>query len=249
MIFRVDLHVHTDASDDGLSTLEQQAAAAQKAGLHAMAVTDHNQCTPLPGPELHGVLLIPGCEVSTQAGHITGVFLDSPLDLEKLRAQGLPTAAAAVEEIHRHGGIAVLAHPFQSPQARESQFDFPIDAIEGANARAGFKVADANERAAALAKTRGLPAVGGSDGHSRHETGNAYTEVECENLELGELKSALLKGRCRPVLVRDTPRFRKGLSQLGKARRSKSIKKKAVALPYLLYCALLSLGPGKRRGR
>lgn len=249
MSFLVDLHVHTAASDDGLSTLGQQAAAARKAGLHAIAVTDHNQCTPLPGPELYGVRLIPGCEVSTQSGHITGVFLDSPLDLEKLRAQGLPTAAAAVEEIHRQGGIAVLAHPFQSPRAQGGRLDFPIDAIECANARACFKVSDANTKAAALAQSRGLPAVGGSDGHSRQEVGNAYTEIDCTSLELEELKSAILRGRCHPVLVRDTPPFRKGLSQWRKAWRSKSLKKKALALPYLLYCALLSLRPGKGRGR
>ena len=41
--------------------------------------------------ELEGVLLIPGCEVSTQSGHITGLFLERPLDLKKLRRDGLPT--------------------------------------------------------------------------------------------------------------------------------------------------------------
>lgn len=238
MIFHADLHTHTNASGDGLSTLGQQAAAAKKAGLHALAVTDHNLCTPLPGPTLHGVLLIPGCEVSTQAGHILGLFLESPLDLDKLQAQGLPTANAAVNEIHRHGGIAVLAHPFQPPQATAEKYNFPIDAVEAANARASFKVTDANRKASAFAKDRGLPAIGGSDGHSRQEVGNAYTEIDCESLSLPGLKAALLQGACRPVLIRDTPRFRKGLSQLGKARRSGSIKKVAVAFVYLLYCLL-----------
>ena len=100
MTFNVDLHVHTDASLDGLHSLAQQASMARAVAMDAIAVTDHNLCTPVP-QFLNGVLLIPGCEVSTTQGHITGLFLKSPLDLEALRANGLPTGAEAVEEIGR----------------------------------------------------------------------------------------------------------------------------------------------------
>ena len=110
MTFNVDLHVHTDASPDGLHSLAQQASVAGAVAMDAMAVTDHNLCTPVP-QRLDGVLMIPGCEVSTTQGHITGLFLEKALDLDALRANGLPTGAQAVAEIHRCGGIAVLAHP------------------------------------------------------------------------------------------------------------------------------------------
>ena len=235
MTYRVDLHVHTDASEDGLSPLSEQAAAAKAAGLDAIAVTDHNQCTPLPN-QLDGVLLIPGCEVSTRAGHITGLFLERPLDWGSLRTGGLPTGEEAVAEIHRCGGLAVLAHPFQSPSADPSRFSFPLDGVEAANARAAFKVRDANAKAADLAQIWSLPAVGGSDGHSRHEVGNAYTELDCASLTLPELKAALVSGACRPVLVRNTPHYRKGLSQLDKARRQGGGKALAKEVVYLGYC-------------
>lgn len=235
MIYRVDLHTHTDASDDGLSTLAQQAAAARAAGLDAIAVTNHNRCTPVPRA-LDGVMLIPGCEVSTQAGHITGLFLDEPLDWDTLRAGGLPTGEAAVEEIHRRGGLAVLAHPYQSLSAAPETLTLALDGLEAANARAAFKVRDANEKAARLAEAWGLPAVGGSDGHSRHEVGNAYTEFTCGELTLAALKAALREGNCRPVLARNTPHYRKGLSQLGKARRQGGVKALARGIAYLAYC-------------
>ena len=77
-IYRADLHVHTSASADGRSSLEETARAARRAGLDAVAVTDHNLCTPAP-ERLEGVLFIPGCEVSTRAGHITALFLTRPL--------------------------------------------------------------------------------------------------------------------------------------------------------------------------
>ena len=75
--YLVDLHVHTAASPDGRSSLADLAAAAKRAGLDAMAICDHDLCTPVP-EALEGVLLIPACEVSTRAGHITGLFLDGP---------------------------------------------------------------------------------------------------------------------------------------------------------------------------
>ena len=161
-IYRVDLHLHTAASPDGRSSLEGIAKAAKTAGLDAIAVTDHDLCTPVPAA-LEGVLLIPGCEVSTAAGHITGLFLERPLPLEALGH--LPAPEAAVEAIREAGGLAVLAHPYQRPGAAPEQFTFPLDAVEAVNARACFKVPEANEKAAALAQKRGLPAVGGSDAH------------------------------------------------------------------------------------
>lgn len=251
MICRADLHVHTDASMDGLSSLARQAAAARAAGLDAMAVTDHNRCAALPD-RLEGVLLIPGCEVSTQAGHILGLFLEGPLDLEILRAGGLPTGEAAVEEIHRRGGLAVLAHPYASPSAAPEKLSLALDGVEAANARAAFKVRAAKERAAGLAERWGLAATGGSDGHSRYEVGNAYTELTCGELTLPALKEALKRGDCRPVLKRNTPCFRKGLSQLGKARRQKSPRALVRGLAYLAYCCgkdLLRLPQARFRER
>lgn len=236
MTYKIDLHVHTAASLDGLSSLEELSTAARAAGLDAIAVTDHNLCTTTP-QRLNGVLLIPGCEVSTRQGHITGLFLEEPLDLEGLRKNGLPQGGAAIEEIHRRGGIAVLAHPYQSPGAVPEGFAFRPDCVEGANARAALKVREANEKAAALARTWGLPAVGGSDAHSRHEVGNAYTRVEAGGLTLPELKAALLMGNCTPVLVRNTSHLRKGLSQFAQRRRKGGLKNLAVGAAYVAYCA------------
>lgn len=240
MIYQLDLHVHTGASPDGLSSLADQAAAARAAGLDAIAVTDHNLCTPVP-ERLEGVLLIPGCEVSTRQGHITGLFLDGPLDLDALRRDGLPSGEAAVAEIRRRGGIAVLAHPFQSPAAHPDGFEFRPDGVEGANARAALKVRDANQRAAALAGRWGLPAVGGSDAHSRHEVGNARTRVEAEECTLPALRAAILAGRCEAVLVRNTPHLQKGFSQLAQARRRGGVKNLAVGCAYVAYCGALDL--------
>ena len=225
-LFRADLHVHTSASPDGRSSLEAVARAARVAGLDAAAITDHDLCTPVPA-SLEGVLLIPGCEVSTRAGHITGLFLDRPLPLEALGR--LPAPEDAVAAIHQAGGLAVLAHPFHRPGAEPEKFTFPLDGMETANARAAFKVPDANGRAAAL-------------------VGNACTELEAEELSLPALRSALAAGRSRGILIKNTAHFRKGLSQWTKARRGESLPRLGKAAAYMGYCLLLDIcraGRGK----
>lgn len=235
-LFCADLHVHTDASPDGRSSLEAVARAAKAAGLDAVAITDHDLCTPVP-QRLEGVILVPACEISTQAGHITGLFLERPVDLEKLGR--LPPPEDAVAAIRGAGGLAVLAHPYHRPGAAPEAFTFPLDAVETANARACFKVSDANERAAALAAGWGLPGVGGSDAHDEAEVGNAYTELEAEALTAASLRGALAAGRSRAVLVRRTPHIRKGLSQWTKARRAGGGKRLFKGILYLGYCAAL----------
>lgn len=236
--YRADLHVHTSASPDGRSPLPALAAAAKARGLHALAITDHNLCTPVP-PELDGVLLIPGCEVSTQGGHVTALFLERPLDL----SGPLPTPEEAVEAIHRAGGLAVLAHPCQRPGARPAELTAAFDGVEAANARAAFKTPDANEKAAALARQWNLPRVGGSDAHDAAEVGNAYTVLTADGLTLPALRQAVAGGRA--VLYRNTPRFRKGLSQWTKARRSgwKGLPRAAL---YLAWCAALDICDPRR---
>ena len=235
-VFRVDLHVHTAASPDGRSSLEALALAARDRGLDALAITDHDLCTAVPR-ELSGVLLIPGCEVSTRAGHITGLFLERTLE----PLPPLPPPEEAVSAIRRAGGLAVLAHPYARPGAQPEKFSFDLDGIEAVNARACFKVPEANEKAAALAQKRGLPAAGGSDAHDAAEVGNAYTELEAQALTLPALREALAAGRSRAVLRRNTSHFRKGLSQWTKARRGGSLPRLGKAALYLGYCAALDV--------
>lgn len=236
--YYADLHVHTAASLDGRSSLEDLTAAAAGAGLQAMAVTDHDQCTPVP-PEQNGVLLIPGCEISTKAGHITGLFLERPVDFSALGR--LPEPEAAVAAIRKAGGLAVLAHPFHRPGRLASDFDFPLDGAEAVNARACFKNPAANDQAADFAAGRGLPAVGGSDAHDAREVGNGRTALTAEALTLSALREALAAGRCQALLQKNTPHICKGLSQWTKARRQGGMYRICRAAAYVGYCAILDI--------
>lgn len=81
---RIDLHVHTLASDgsDAPETVVRKAAAA---GLRAVAITDHDTFAGLPealaAGTARGIEVVPGVELSTVWGgeevHLLGYYMDT----------------------------------------------------------------------------------------------------------------------------------------------------------------------------
>ena len=75
-LVRVDCHLHTVASGDAVTTLEQLAERAVEAGLDVVCVTDHNEtaaAVTAAGRNL-GVRIIVGEEIRTPDGDIIGLF-------------------------------------------------------------------------------------------------------------------------------------------------------------------------------
>lgn len=215
-IYRADLHVHTSASADGRSSLKEIARAARRAGLDAVAVTDHNLCTPVP-ERLEGVLFIPGCEVSTRAGHITALFLTRPLPAWPAP----PEPEEAVAAIRDCGGLAVLAHPFQHRREMEPLLPLvpSLDGVEVWNSRANRKNPRANQMAADFAQAQGLRPFAGSDAHLPQEIGNGRILVEVEACTLPVLRGALLGGQGQ-VSGRESRAIWVARSQYTKLRKS-----------------------------
>ena len=79
----IDLHSHSRYSDGSLSPTELVALAA-KAGVKALALTDHDSVSGVPEAQVaaleHGITLIPGVEISASWGahnvHIVGLQVD-----------------------------------------------------------------------------------------------------------------------------------------------------------------------------
>ncbi len=179
MIYRVDLHVHTlRGSADPALCLSELVRAARQAGLDAIAITDTDYCTPVP-IELRGVVLIPGCEVSTLGGSILGVFLERPLDFVRLRQHGLPTADETVLEIHRCGGLAILAHPFAQTDANPALFPIRPDAVETACASVVPQTAPLGSALFCGPRSTSAPAWAAATPAPPGELGTVYTEISC----------------------------------------------------------------------
>jgi hypothetical protein len=100
-------HVHSERSD-GTGSLDDIARAASDAGLTFVILTDHGDGTrPVEPPAYrHGVLVMDAVEINTTAGHLValGAGRRSPYPIA-----GHPRDV--IEDIHRLGGWAVIAHP------------------------------------------------------------------------------------------------------------------------------------------
>ena len=131
----IDLHVHSTASDGTLSPAEL-VQEAKKAGLAAIAVTDHDSVggirEALDAGNVYGLEVVPGIELSTEYAdteiHVVGLFIDPDNHLlneqirafvdnrdnrnlkiiEKLQAAGFSITA---EEIYRRNPGSVIARP------------------------------------------------------------------------------------------------------------------------------------------
>ena len=211
MEIKLDLHVDSRRSPDGTMSLEEIVSLARARGLDGVAVCDHDLALTAP-PEFEDFLVIPGIEVSTQFGHLLGLFVAGPVETRDF--------FAAVELIHAQGGLAVLAHPFQRSRdgARLAPAVPLLDGVETWNSRADRNIHDANRLAQSFARACRLPAFGGSDAHCPEEVGNGFTVVEAEELTLEAAKAALLSGAARTEGRRSRAWYA-ARSQLTKRRR------------------------------
>jgi len=104
-----DLHIHTIYSHDATTTVRAVLKQASNAGLHVIAITDHDDIRgAFDARELasqYNLQVIPGVEVSTRDGHLLALFI------EKRPPAGL-SLGDTLNYVGDLGGIAVAPHPF-----------------------------------------------------------------------------------------------------------------------------------------
>jgi hypothetical protein len=122
-------HVHS-ARSDGHGDSDAIAAAAARAGLKFVILTDHGNGTRPPDPPQyrHGVLMLDAVEISTDDGHY--VALDMARAPYPLGGAG----ESVVEDVHRLGGFGIAAHPDSPKASLRWTAAAPIDGIEWINA-------------------------------------------------------------------------------------------------------------------
>lgn len=197
---RADLHIHSLASD-GISSVEQILAAAQRRGLDVIAIADHERIdAALAAQRLArerglAVDVIVGEEITTRGGHLVGLFLN-----ERIRPWG--SLRASVARVHEQGGLAIIAHPLvpyplcasaRSIRRLLNEADplYHPDAIEVFNpttARMPWA-----RRVPDFAGDLGLVAVAGSDAHRAADVGQALTTFSGRSA--GDLRRAIETGR------------------------------------------------------
>ena len=211
----IDLHTHSyPKSDDGFMGVDDLIDETKSKGLDGVCLTDHDAFWSADEISAlnrrHSFLVIPGCEINTDTGHVVVFGLDRYVF-------GLHKPDFLHGMVVRDGGVLIAAHPYrrrfleepaQQPTARAEMLDracndgfFGIcDAIEGINGRANeFQTDFSLDLSARL----DMKMTGGSDAHRVDQLGTAATSFQREITGLADLIEELKGGRFHAVDLRN----------------------------------------------
>jgi hypothetical protein len=177
-----DFHIHSKYSHDSIMSLEDIVKRAKKAGLSAIAITDHNT---IKGG-LHaqnmgrkiGIRVVVGAEISTDYGDIIGLDLNEEILVNEWQR--------VIREIRSQGGVIVLPHPYRDHKDPE-EIARTVDFIEVWNSRC---TPEENNKAAMLANTTGKKIMLGSDAHCPAEIGLVRVRMNPASFEMQEVISS-----------------------------------------------------------
>jgi len=189
---KADLHIHSNFSNDGRSTVEEIIEAAVGKGLGCIAITDHNSFEAYALAKDNGkVLVIPGIEVSSEEGHILAYGIDRDIP------RGM-TIKETIDAIHEAGGVAFAAHPYRwwSGLGEKNVVGNDFDGIEARNARS---TSSGNRRSEALAAREGKPVSAGSDAHTPPYIGEGTVELPDGIATWQDALKALMEGKAEPA--------------------------------------------------
>jgi len=180
-MLKLDLHIHSQYSEDGAGAPKEIIKIVKKKGLNGLAITDHN--TVEGGIKALKVapknfIVIPGVEISTADGHIIA------LNVKENIPRGL-AVVETVEKIIDIGGTPIVPHLFRTMSGIKMEnlkkIHKELSAIEVFN---GCSVPQSNLKTAKIAKEFKLGGTGGSDSHDPRFVGNAYTTVDTTNFTI-----------------------------------------------------------------
>ena len=205
----LDLHVHSELSDDSRAPVEAYlkilARKRDERPLDGIVLTEHRKFDLNADyrdlEDRYAMRILRGAEVETEYGHILlyGVNRDmlQRFDFADVR---LP-AQEIVREVDRMGGIATPCHPGRVNVGLCAHYE-KRPALEGVIAvealNGGSKTAE-NARVGELMATHGYFGFGGSDSHLVSFVGICATEFEDEIRNEEGLVRALKGGRYHAV--------------------------------------------------
>ena len=211
----IDLHAHTTwHSMDSNLRPEELIEGSKAAGLGGICITEHDFFWDVEEVrELgrrHDFLLLPGCEITTEEGHMLVFGLDRYVF-------GMHRVEFLERRLSQAGGAMLAAHPYRRNfHAEDGPWVAPYDEqVAKAGRNVGLRLADGVE----TLNGRGSPAqnrfsqdvcegqrkraIGASDAHVATDIGTCATEFETAITGLDDLVAELKAGRFRPVDLRN----------------------------------------------
>jgi len=216
----LDLHSHSDASEDSRAPLETYLKWLQRKRdllpIDGIVLTEHRQWDPTADyrdlEDRYGILILRGAEVETDYGHILVYGVNDDItrrfDFTNVRL----SAQEVVSEVARMGGVAAPCHPGRPTIGLCEHYDSkpPLEGVVTVEALNGGSRKGENERVQALIDRYGYGALGGSDAHLVSLIGICATEFDDDVRDVNGLVAALQGGQYRPVDFREQVRAARG---------------------------------------
>lgn len=188
-MIKLDLHVHSQYSEDAIGHPREIMKQLQIKGLHGMAITDHNSVKgSLEALKLKtkDFVIIPGVEISTLDGHLLalGVKEDIARDL---------SVEETVEKILDIGGIPIVPHLFRKMSGiKKEKLEIIHEKIPAMEVFNGCSLPETNIKTAKVAKEYNLGGTGGSDTHHPIYVGYGYTIAETTDTSVDTIISEII---------------------------------------------------------
>ena len=189
-MLKLDLHIHSQYSEDATGSLKNIIKILKKRGLQGMAITDHNTIKgALKSLQIKPkeFIVIPGVEISTKDGHMLALNVTENIKRHL-------SVEETVEKIIDAGGVPIVPHLFRNMSGIKKEklrnIHTKLSAIEVFNS---CSLPQTNLKTAKIAKEFGLGGIGGSDAHEPMYAGYAYTIVDTTDMNVDSILSEITK--------------------------------------------------------
>jgi len=210
----IDMHVHSDVSDDGMASVETYmrwiAKLRRNYRLDGIVFTEHRLFNSEAQYDAlareYDIVIFKGTEADTDCGHILLYGVDDQIlrafDLKNVHLSGRDLIAA-MEHV---GGIGIPAHPGRRRIGLVEHVEKGYDigtSLRAAEQLNGGSSRQENERARQFVQDRKLFGIGGSDAHFVSAVGKYMTEFKRPIRTLQDLVEHLDSGGYRPITLEE----------------------------------------------
>jgi predicted metal-dependent phosphoesterase TrpH len=210
----IDMHVHSDVSDDGMASVETYmkwiAKLRRNYRIDGIVFTEHRLFNSDADYEAlareYGMLIFKGTEADTDCGHVLCYGMNekilSQFDLKNVHLSGRDLISAMEDA----GGIGIPAHPGRRHIGLVEHLAQGYDigtSLRAAEQLNGGSSKQENARAQQLVAERQLFGIGGSDAHYVSAVGKFMTDFKHPIRTVQDLVQHLYSGEYRPITLED----------------------------------------------
>jgi histidinol phosphatase-like PHP family hydrolase len=210
----IDMHVHSDVSDDGMASVETYmkwiARLRRNYRIDGIVFTEHRLFNSDADYETlareYDILVLKGTEADTDCGHVLLYGVNEKIlhnfEFRNVHLSGRDLITAMEDT----GGIGIPAHPGRRHIGLVEHLERGYDIgeyLRAAEQLNGGSSTQENARAQQLVAERNLFGIGGSDAHFVSAVGKFMTEFKRPMRTMRDLVEQLYTGDYRPIALED----------------------------------------------